>query len=453
MQQKRTAWTDVLQSLPLTLLGARFIGTAGKNTSPEANLGAKKDRERTPKQSIWKHFIQSLPLTLLAMAFTAVGVWAAAGKTDSPAGPGSTASYTMEDVYQRLESGADGAQSAFTEPDVPPGTATMHSLNDIMAAAPAQDDADGAIAANVLAGKTFWGLTNGAWGTQTGSMPLGNSFSGGEGELSFDIPDGYYQGKTVTAADGDLKGENILPGVNIFGVDGSIPSQSDVTGGEGELSFDIPDGYYAGKTAAAQDSDLHAGNILQTANIFGVVGSIQVRNDLTGNDGELSFDIPDGYYEGKTVTATDTDLIAENIVYGATIFGVKGTFGARFTNNQDDTVTDTFTSLMWQQNANGETDKSWNAAVTFCENSVTGGYADWRLPTEDEMEDLTTGEQHVSAGEPNEFSNIDANYYWINSTDFFSGTTFYAFISMDDLVIGWIDNGALLYHPWCVRGN
>ena len=456
-----------------------------------------------------KRFFLTLPqialIVFFSMAVSAGAVLAATNKTDSPAGPGSTSSYSLNDIFERLDSGTAGTQSTFTEPAVPPGTATMHSLNDIMAVAPAQDDAAGAVAANVLTGKTFWGLTNGAWGQQTGSMPLGKDLTGndgeisfaipdgyyagktataqdgdlkgenilpgvnifgvdgsipsqsdvagGEGELSFNIPDGYYAGKTATAADGDLKGENILPGVNIFGVDGSMPSQSDVTGGEGQLSFDIPDGYYAGKTATAADGDLQAGNILQTANIFGVAGSIQVRNDLTGADGELSFDIPNGYYAGKTVTATDGNLIAENIAYGITIFGVTGTFGARFTNNQDGTVTDTFTTLMWQQNANGGTDKTWNEAVTFCENSVTGGYADWRLPTKDEVADLTTGEQRVSAGEPHEFSNIAEYYYWTSSTHFFLGTTYYYHIHMGSLNIYETDNDSQNYHPWCVRDN
>ena len=41
----------------------------------------------------------------------------------------------------------------------------------------------------------------------------------------------------------------------------------------GSLSFAIPDGFYAGKTATAQDTDLTAGNIRQGANIFGVAGA------------------------------------------------------------------------------------------------------------------------------------------------------------------------------------
>jgi len=45
----------------------------------------------------------------------------------------------------------------------------MHTLDEIMAVAPAVDDADGAGVADVALGKTYWGLSSGAWGTQTGT--------------------------------------------------------------------------------------------------------------------------------------------------------------------------------------------------------------------------------------------------------------------------------------------
>ena len=64
----------------------------------------------------------------------------------------------------------------------------MHDLNDIMGAAPVLDNTDGATAANVLSGKTFWGLTNGEWGLQSGSIPTSGSVNGADGEKTFNIP-------------------------------------------------------------------------------------------------------------------------------------------------------------------------------------------------------------------------------------------------------------------------
>ena len=61
-----------------------------------------------------------------------------AGSLNPSVGPGEAASqmYTLEQIYQRLATGNYFAkQSGFTEPGSGPGTPTMHTLDDIMAAA------------------------------------------------------------------------------------------------------------------------------------------------------------------------------------------------------------------------------------------------------------------------------------------------------------------------------
>lgn len=57
--------------------------------------------------------------------------WAASGTLDSPAPPGSTFSYTLEDVYSRLNDGTTGTQSAFAEPASGPTAGTGHTLDEI----------------------------------------------------------------------------------------------------------------------------------------------------------------------------------------------------------------------------------------------------------------------------------------------------------------------------------
>jgi hypothetical protein len=96
-------------------------------------------------------------------------VFVLAGSVDSPGLPSATLSYTLQDIYNRLNAGTAGTPSTLTEPAAGPGTGTMYTLNDIMGKAPAVDDANGAGVADVASGKTFWGLTSGAWGTQTGT--------------------------------------------------------------------------------------------------------------------------------------------------------------------------------------------------------------------------------------------------------------------------------------------
>jgi hypothetical protein len=74
----------------------------------------------------------SIVIAVLSLFF-AYTVWAASGTTDSGNPPGSTSSYTLEDIYNSLNAGTAGTQRTFTEPGVAPGTGTMHTLNDIYA--------------------------------------------------------------------------------------------------------------------------------------------------------------------------------------------------------------------------------------------------------------------------------------------------------------------------------
>jgi len=104
------------------------------------------------------------------MATIAV-VAVSAGSPDNPPGPPDTTnSYTLEDIYDRLDIGTAGVQSTFTEPSSGPETGTMHTLNEVMSMAPVVDNANGATMADVVSGKTFWGLTTGGWGLQTGTL-------------------------------------------------------------------------------------------------------------------------------------------------------------------------------------------------------------------------------------------------------------------------------------------
>lgn len=75
---------------------------------------------------------------VVVLAVAGVGVLSAAGDgpVDPPAPPGTTSSYTLEQIYQRLTTGNYFAkQSGFTEPASGPGTGTMHTLDQIMAQA------------------------------------------------------------------------------------------------------------------------------------------------------------------------------------------------------------------------------------------------------------------------------------------------------------------------------
>ena len=189
--------------------------------------------------------VAALVVALLALA-SALTVLA--GSTDSPAVPGSTSSYTLEDIYDRLNEGTAGSQSTFVEPASGPPTGTMHTLNDIMGKAPVADDSDGATTAQVLSSKTYWGLRTTEWATQTGTMTDNGAVTIVPTTTNQTIAVGYHNGSGYVEGDADLVASNIVSDVVIFGITGtaatatypaSVPktgqTTSDYTRDDGDL--------------------------------------------------------------------------------------------------------------------------------------------------------------------------------------------------------------------------
>jgi len=97
-----------------------------------------------------------------------------AGSLNSPAVPSdaSSAMFTIEDIYNRLNDGTDGTKrSAFAESTAVPA-ATGKTLDDVMSKAPTKDNTNGAEPSDVATGKTYWGLTDANWGLQTGTASI-----------------------------------------------------------------------------------------------------------------------------------------------------------------------------------------------------------------------------------------------------------------------------------------
>ncbi len=113
------------------------------------------------------------------------------GQLDAPSGPGSYPTYTLQDLYNRLNDGTAGSPSTFTEPSTGPADSARKNLNQIMDAAPEVDDTNGATAADVADGKTFWGLTSGEWGLRTGTATSGSGYPA-------PVPNGFWRSGTKT---------------------------------------------------------------------------------------------------------------------------------------------------------------------------------------------------------------------------------------------------------------
>jgi hypothetical protein len=92
----------------------------------------------------------------------------------------------------------------------------------------------------------------------------------------------------------------------------------------------------------------------------------------------------------------------------------------RFLDNQDGTLTDTETNLMWIKNGWSPeffSAVTWDDAVKKCRDFKQGGYTDWSLPTVDEWRMLIdTKKQCPALVEPNPFDNIIVHMpYWSGS--------------------------------------
>ena len=149
-----------------------------------------------------------------------------------------------------------------------------------------------------------------------------------------------------------------------------------------------------------------------------------------------------------------------------------GKGAVRYVDNGDGTVTDTATGLMWTKNAN-HGPMTYAAAVAYCDNLVTNGYSDWRLPGvtrqngsggpmgNSELDTLgraygsPSGTWEGTPGAP--FTDVMSAGYW---SSYWSSTTFaddpaYAWIVPMSRGLGWddIDKKAYAFYVWPVRGG
>lgn len=120
--------------------------------------------------------VMVLALVASFAALVFAGALDPAADADDPA----SAMYTLEDAYNRLDTGEAGVKrtGGFTEPSSAPGS-TGVTLDQVMEMMPAADDTNGAAPEEVAAGKTYWSLrTDGTWGEQTGTSTTCATCSG-----------------------------------------------------------------------------------------------------------------------------------------------------------------------------------------------------------------------------------------------------------------------------------
>ncbi len=93
----------------------------------------------------------------------------------------------------------------------------------------------------------------------------------------------------------------------------------------------------------------------------------------------------------------------------------------RFEDNDDQTITDKLTGLVWTKDAHPSGGyKTWQQALDFIK-TLNGmrylGYSDWRLPNINELESLVNKQTNLVAWLHEQgFSNVQVDYYWTSST-------------------------------------
>jgi len=83
--------------------------------------------------------------------------------------------------------------------------------------------------------------------------------------------------------------------------------------------------------------------------------------------------------------------------------------------NNDGTVADIATGLMWMQSETGK--MTWEEALEYCETLEESGYDDWRLPNIKELWSLVNVEFTKPAVDKSFFSEISEESYWSSTTD------------------------------------
>jgi len=104
-----------------------------------------------------------------------------------------------------------------------------------------------------------------------------------------------------------------------------------------------------------------------------------------------------------------------------------------FVDNDNGTVTDTETGLMWQKET-APSKYTWQESLAYAEGLSLGGHSDWRLPNRNELQTLVDYSRYNRAIDPLLEANTWSSAYWSSTT--IAGNT------VDAWLVGFYDGGA-----------
>lgn len=122
----------------------------------------------------------------------------------------------------------------------------------------------------------------------------------------------------------------------------------------------------------------------------------------------------------------------------------------RFLNNNDGTVLDRSTGLVWQSNP-GTNTLTWDDALNYSENLSLGGKSDWRLPNIKELQSLNSEILKNPSIDTSFFGNISPANYWSSTT--LNGTTTKAWYLNFSYGLTSYETKTVAQRVICVRGE
>ncbi|KPA11595.1 Developmentally regulated MAPK interacting protein [Candidatus Magnetomorum sp. HK-1] len=87
----------------------------------------------------------------------------------------------------------------------------------------------------------------------------------------------------------------------------------------------------------------------------------------------------------------------------------------RFVDNDDGTITDTVTGLMWQKETT--MNSNWKNSLNYCNNLELAGYNDWRLPGREVLRSIVDYNRFAAALDMHFFPKTTSTAYWSSTTD------------------------------------
>jgi hypothetical protein len=114
--------------------------------------------------------------------------------------------------------------------------------------------------------------------------------------------------------------------------------------------------------------------------------TLYVSTTMVGNQTMFGVNFADGRIKGYPTGPMPGQTVDKQFyvmfVRGNTSYGINS-----YQNNNDSTITDNATDLMWTKYDDGQ-GMLWEASMSYAENATVAGYSDWRLPNAKELQSI-----------------------------------------------------------------